>query len=135
MKIRHMLLISLFVSIAFLSAACEFSVSTANIKDAYMAREVNGQPEKTTVFSQDETFYCLVNLANAPDDTTMSASWFVVKAEGMDDNYLIDEADIIQGSGEITFDLSNDMLWPAGSYRVDITLNEELNQSLEFEVQ
>ena len=76
-----------------------------------------------------------MNLANAPDDTTVSTSWFVVKAEGMDDNYLIDEEDIIHGSGEITFDISKDMLWPAGSYRVDITLNEELNQSLEFEVQ
>jgi hypothetical protein len=118
-----------------LTAACEFSASTANVKEAYMARSVNEQPEKTTVFPQDEPFYCIVNLANAPDDTTLSASWYAVDAEGVDNNFLIDEVEFTHGSGEITFDLANDGLWPMGTYKVDLFLNKELKQSLEFEVQ
>ena len=33
------------------------------------------------------------------------------------------------------FDLSNDNLWPIGSYKADIYLNGTLDRSLTFEVQ
>ena len=135
MTIRHLKIIMFLTIFALLVTACEFNVSTANVKDAYMARAVNGQPEKTTTFAQDEPFYCLVDLANAPDDTTMSATWYVVNAEGVEPNFIIDEVEITQGSGEITFDLINDNLWPLGTYKVDVFLNGELDQSLEFQVQ
>ena len=135
MKTRRLTLI-VFCAIAVLVAsACEFSVSTANIKNAYMVSEYNGQPEETTIFRQDEPFYCIVDLANAPDDTALIASWVAVAVEGVESNTMIDETEFMHGSGEITFDLSNDSLWPLGSYKVDIYLNGELDQSLEFSVQ
>ena len=73
-------------------------------------------------------------MANAPDDTVTKAMWYAVDAEGVEPNYFIAEAEI-EGGGELTFDLTNnDMLWPAGKSKVEIYLNEELKETLEFSV-
>jgi len=114
--------------------ACGFSVSTANIKDAKMARDYDGN-QFTTVFAPDETFYCIVELANAPDDTTVKAAWTAVEAEGVEPNLFIDEAELTTGSGTLHFELSNDNLWPTGKYKVDLYLNGKLERTIEFEVQ
>lgn len=134
MKLYRLLLIGLFALLVLLSAACKFSVSTANIRDAYIAHDVNGQMEKNSTFSQNEVFFCIVDLANSPFDTSISAAWYAVDAEGVEPNTFIDEAEVITESGELTFDLANDTLWPVGTYKVDLSLNGELDQSLEFEV-
>ena len=39
------------------------------------------------------------------------------------------------GSGLINFNLSNDNLWPTGSYKVDIYMNGTLTSTVEFSVQ
>ena len=134
MKIKQMIILSSMILILFIVIACGFNVSTAKISDAYLAREASGQYEKIDSFAQDEVFICVVELSNAPDSTVTKASWYAVDAEGVDPNYFIDEAEITGGENEVIFDLSNDSLWPAGTYRVDLYLDEELNQSLEFEV-
>ena len=36
---------------------------------------------------------------------------------------------------EITYNLSNDQLWPIGTYKVEIYLNDKLDQTLEFSVE
>ena len=113
--------------------ACDFSASTANIADAQMARDSEGA-QPITVFAAEETFYCIVKLANAPDDTMVKASWFAVEAEGVDPNFLIDETELTSGSGSLYFELSNTNLWPVGNYKVDLYLNGELDRTLEFEV-
>jgi len=114
--------------------ACSFSASTASIENAWMARDYDGQ-QPTTVFAQDEVLYCVVDLANAPDDTTVKAAWSVVEAEGVEPNYPLDETELTSGDADLHFELSNDMLWPVGKYKVDLYLNAELDQTLEFEVQ
>lgn len=114
--------------------ACDFSASSANIADAQMARDPDGA-QPTTVFVPEETFYCVVELANAPEDTTVKASWVAVEAEGADPNLLIDESELTSGSGSLYFELSNTNLWPVGKYKVDLYLNGELDRTLEFEVQ
>jgi len=116
-----------------LLTACSFSASTANIKEAYSAHEVNGEKSPTTVFEQDEIFYILVDVANAPEDTVTKASWYAVNAEGVEPNHLIEEAEF-SGGGKVTFELSNTSLWPVGTYKADIFLDDELNQSLVFTV-
>jgi hypothetical protein len=113
--------------------ACGGSFSTANIQRAWLSSDSSGAPE-TTEFSQDETFYCLVELANAPDDTTLKAVWTAISAEGTDPNFLIDESEVTSGDGTITFNLTNDQLWPIGTYKVDLYLNGELDRALTFEV-
>jgi len=120
--------------IALLALACNFSVSTARITSAEMARDQDGA-DPTTVFAEDDTFYAIVDLANAPDDTVVKASWTAVAVEGVEPNLLIDETEIETGDGTLYFELSNSDLWPAGKYKVDIYLNDKLAETLEFEVQ
>ena len=75
---------SVFFVIVLLIAtilACDFSASTANIDDAKMTKDSEGK-QSTTIFAQDETFYAIVEVANAPDDTKVKAVWMVVEADG-----------------------------------------------------
>ena len=115
--------------------ACGGSFSTANIGDAWMASDENGN-NHTTVFSQDAVFYALVELKNAPDETTLKAVWTVVDAENTEKNLVINETEATSGDGVLTFHLENtDYLWPIGKYKVDFYLNGTLDTTLEFEVQ
>ncbi|MBN1994272.1 MAG: hypothetical protein JW953_16360 [Anaerolineae bacterium] len=115
--------------------ACGFNVSTANISEAKMTKDADGQ-QATSVFAQDDAFYAVVKVANAPDDTKVKAIWIAVAADGVDPNFVIGEKEL-EGGGTLTFSLSNaeDQLWPAGKYKVDLYLNDELDRSLEFNVE
>ncbi len=114
--------------------ACGFNVSTANIKEAWMAHDEEGE-QPTTTFAQDETFYVIVDVANAPDDTKVKAVFTAVDVEGAEPNTALGEHEITSSSGKFHFNLSNSMLWPVGKYKVDIYLNDELDTTLEFEVE
>lgn len=116
------------------SLACEFSASTAKISDAVMARDAEGT-QPTTTFAPEDTFYCLVTLGNAPDDTTVRAVWTAVEVEGTDPNTVIDESSVDSGSGTLEFNLTNSSPWPVGSYKVDLYLNDTLDRTIEFTVQ
>ena len=134
MNIRRAILLLLVVPLLLLTA-CEFSASTANIGSAILARDEAGT-EPTTAFSPTDTFYLLVELNNAPDDTTVRAVWYAVDVGDVAPaNTLIDEATLTSGSGTLTFDLVSDTQWPPGTYRVELYLNDELSQTLEFSVE
>jgi hypothetical protein len=128
--------IVLFFSLLVLAAlACEGSFSTANITGARLTTDSGGTQE-TTVFSGDQTFYCVVELANAPEDTTLRAVWTAVNVEGETPNLEINQTTATVGEDDvITFNLTNDQLWPPGQYKVDIYMNDELDRTLEFTVQ
>ena len=135
MRVRRSLLLFLSAVFALLLVACEFSASTANIGSAVLARDEAGT-EPTTVFTPTDTFYLIVELANAPDDTTVRAVWYAMDVGDVAPaNTLIDEATLTSGSGTLTFDLVSDTQWPPGTYRVELYLNDELSQTLEFSVQ
>lgn len=121
-------------TVVLATLACSFNVSTANIKDVTMARDAEGK-QPTTTFAQDETFYCVVQLANAPDDTTVKAAWTAVEAEGVEPNFFIDETELTTGSGSLHFKLSNDNLWPKGRYKVDLYVNGKLARTVDFKVE
>ncbi len=134
MNKRVFLIIAVLVALTLTAAQC--SVSTANISNAFMAADPDGNTP-TTTYQADAVFYAIVDLANAPDDTVLKASWYAVNAENTDPNFFIDEATITTSDGRLTFNLANQagMLWPAGSYRVDLYLNDKLDRSLDFTVQ
>ncbi len=83
-KYKFQILIALVV-LMLSTLACGGSVSTAKISDAYLT---NGT-DKTTTFSQDETFYAVVELKNAPDDTTLKSVWIAVDVPDVDPNFVI----------------------------------------------
>jgi hypothetical protein len=125
--------------VALVAVACGFNVSTANIKDAVLAKGYdNGEAvDPTTVFAQDDqTIHLVVKVANAPSDTTVKAVWQIAQVEGYDPS-VIDETSLTLDSGQdsVDFTLSNDQLWPVGKYKVDLYLNDKLDRTLEYEVQ
>ena len=131
-------IVGLALVLALILSACSVSASTANISAAKMARDEAGK-NPTKVFSpNDQTFYCIAELSNAPEDTVVKAVWTAVDVEGVKPNLKIGESRIITDqSGQITFDLTNDGPWPVGQYKVDLFLNddEEPARTLEFKVQ
>lgn len=128
------LVLFLVLGLALLTA-CEFSASTANIADARLAKDEAGT-QTTTVFAQPETFYLVVDLANAPDDTVVKSAWYAVDVgEVAPPNTLIDEAELTTGTNTLYFNLAPESLWAVGDYKVEIYLNDELERTLTFQVQ
>ena len=122
------------VVMMLLALACNFSFSTAKIASAKLTADKEGTQE-TAAFAPDQTFYCIVNLANAPEDTKLKAVWTAVEVEGEQPNVLIDQTETTAGNQNVfTFSLTNDQLWPVGKYKVDLYLNDKLDRTLEFEV-
>jgi hypothetical protein len=112
------------------------SVTTVNITNAHMARDASDK-ERTNVFSpNDPAFYCFFSLTNAPDSTVLRGAWTLVQAEGYESNSFIDEGEITSGDAELYFSLDRgESLWPVGQYKLDIYIDDNLAQTLDFEVQ
>jgi hypothetical protein len=121
------------IALAAAVVACGGSVSTANISNAWMSTDKEGN-SKTATFSPDQIFYAQVELKNAPDDTKVKASWTAVSVEGTEPNKAIDSAEITSGDGLVHFNLENNGSWPVGQYKVDLYLNDALAKTLTFEV-
>lgn len=134
MKVKVFPLFLAFMALLLSTLACEFSASTANVAEAWMSTDEAGD-QRTSVFAQDQIFYVQVDLQNAPDDTTLKAVWTAVDVQDTDPNLVITETEFVTGSGLINFNLSNDSLWPTGTYKVDIYMNGELATTVTFTVQ
>jgi hypothetical protein len=113
--------------------ACAGSISTANIRDAWMATDDTGE-QKTTVYSPEQDFYCIAVLANAPDETRVKAVWTAVDVMGEDPDTYIYETETTSGDDTLSFSLTFESLWPTGEYKVDLYVNDELAETLIFEV-
>jgi len=121
--------------LAVAALACGFSVSTANFQDAYMSADAAGTTP-TSVYGPADVFYAIVDLANASDSTEVRAVWTAINVAGEAPNTLIDEVSIQSRDALLTFDLANTgMLWPSGTYKVDLYLNGDLETTLNFQVQ
>jgi len=113
--------------------ACAVNFNSASIDEAWTARNEAGD-QRTTTFEQTETVYVKVELGSAPDDTKVKAVFSTVDVEGDEDNKLIDDHELTSGSGTLTFTLSNTKLWPVGTYKAELFLNDTLDQTLNFDV-
>ena len=133
MNFSRKLIISFIAVMLLVTAACSFNASTANVKEAFTAHDVNGTPEATTNFGPDEIFYCLVTVANAPDDTVTKAVWYAENVDGVEPNSVLQQSEFT-GGGQMTFNLSNNQSWPSGAYKVEIYIDDELKETLDFSV-
>lgn len=127
-------LAAVVVAITLSIVACEFSASTANIAEAWMSTDADGA-NRTTVYTQDATFYAQADLRNAPDGTLIKGVWTAVDVQDTEPNLVLSEAELETGSGTVTFDLTNDSLWPTGTYKIDLYLDSTLTTTVQFEVQ
>ena len=103
--------------------AAKKGTPTASLSDVRMATDGDGK-NPTVVFSPEDTFYCIGNLENAPDNTKVTAVWLASDVEGIDPNTKLKEISDTGGSGPFRFELSNDGAWPKGEYVVGLYLNE-----------
>ncbi len=119
--------------VALLSLACSFSVSTANFGETYLARDPDGN-DRATRFSPTDAVYVIADVRNVPSGTRVKAVWIAEQAEGVSPNYKIDETELnMEQSGKATFSFSG-IVWPTGSYKVELYINDELKQTLNFQV-
>jgi hypothetical protein len=118
-----------------LNTSLAFQVeSAANISAAYMAFDADGA-QPTTVYGQNDVFYAIVALSNAPDDTVVRAVWTAVNVEGVAANTTIDDQSYTSGDPQLYFYLASDTLWALGQFRLDLYLNDNFITSLDFQVQ
>ncbi len=134
MKVNKLPILLAIIALMVSTLACGGSLSSANIGDAWLASDKEGN-NRTTAFSQSDVMNLFVELKNAPEDTELKVSWIAVNAEGVDPNFVINESSYTSSDDTVHFDLSNDNLWPVGSYKADIYLNGKLDRTLTFEVQ
>jgi hypothetical protein len=108
--------------------------ATDYVYDAFLASDENGN-NPTTVFQNDAVIYFIVIVDGAPSDTLLEAVWTAVEVEGEDPNLEITVTDTTVGENDtFTFNLTNDMLWPSGDYKVDLYVDGELSRTLEFSI-
>jgi len=89
----------------------------------------------TTVFGPNDAFYIVGDLVNAPEKITLKAVWIAADVEGKEPDTFIDEYEINMDGGGFWFSLSaEDPPWDKGTYRVEMYVDDELVDSLEFEV-
>ena len=137
MKSNKLYRFVLFVFVLVLATvACEFSASTANITNVHMSLDEADTQQATSYAPDAPAFYCYFDLNNAPDDTIVKGVWTLVSADGYDPNQEIDFAEITGSDDTYYFSLGGSTdPWPVGQYKIDLYLNDELVQTVNFDVQ
>jgi hypothetical protein len=138
---RLFVTLTLIAVAAVTLAACDFSISTANIPQAVLAKDVQGdnfEPvDPTSTFPVDQpVIHLVVTVANAPEDTKVKTVWTAVDVGDVAPaNTLIDEVTLdASGNAHFTLSLPSSGVWPEGKYKVDIYLNDKLDRTLEYTI-
>jgi hypothetical protein len=112
-----------------------FSISTANITNAHLASDESDTSTVTSYSPSDPGFYCYFDLNNAPDSTVVKGVWTLVSADGYESNSEIDSAEITGGDNTYYFSLAGGTdPWPVGSYKIDLYIDGNLVETIDFEV-
>ena len=140
---RFFSFVSLVVLVAVVAAGCNFSVSTANITNATLSKDVTGSTfdpvDPTTTFPIDQPIIHLVaKVANAPSDTKVKSVWTAVDVGDVAPaNTQIAEVEVTldaSGTAHFTLSIPDTGVWPVGKYKVDVYLNDKLDRTLEYTI-
>ena len=118
------------------------SESEVTIEKTVLAREVEDRFEPVKSFKSDDTFAVLVFLSEPKIGTRLKAIWTIVDPGGMENKKILEKEveitpDAIKGVEEpnrINFSLTHDDPFPAGDYKTEIYLSDELVKTVEFKV-
>ncbi len=139
---RFISVITLLLLASFI-AGCSFSFSTANITQAVLAKDVQGDTfepvDPASTFPTDQAvIHLIVTVANAPSDTKVKSVWTAVDVgDAAPANTKIDEAEVtMDGSRNVHFTLSapTSGAWPVGMYKVEVYLDDKLDKTLEYTI-
>ncbi len=106
-----------------------------------MARGVTGDNKEpsdpTTAFAPADVVHAVVSVKDAPLGTRFTATWKVIDiGDPASCNSVLAQYDVeTDGTRNIDFNLTPDSNLPAGSYKVEISVNGVLDQVVSFTVQ
>jgi hypothetical protein len=115
--------------------ACSVEVTTSRFQTAGLYKDPDGQT-KTRTFAPQDTVYCLVQLKNAKDDrATLRAVWLAAAQDQSPDSTIISDTEVQTGNGTVRFEAAPpEGGWLPGNYRVELYLNGDKRQTLDFKV-
>jgi hypothetical protein len=118
------------------------SENEVSIEKTTLVRDAGDKFEPVESFKPTDTFGVLVKLNTAKVGTHVKGVWTIVDAGGMK-NKKIFEKDVEMTAAalkeakeptRIDFSLSHDNPYPAGDYKMEVYLNGELADTIEFEI-
>ncbi|NDJ75997.1 MAG: hypothetical protein GYB65_07035 [Chloroflexi bacterium] len=115
------------------SLACSVETSRAHIEDVRVSEDANGDTP-AEFYTADDTFYALVTVADLEDADVTRTVWSLVQGlEAAPGEQA--EVEIKGETGDLLFEAAPpDAGWPIGQYRLDVYLNDDRQESREFEV-
>ena len=138
------------LSIAFTSAALakekdedgSTSDEDVTIEKTVLAREVEDRFEPAKSFKPSDTFAVLVFLSEPKIGTHVKAIWTIVDAGGTENKKILEKKieltpeaiKDVEEPNRINFSLTHHDPFPAGDYKTEIYLNDELVKTVEFKV-
>jgi hypothetical protein len=112
------------------------NASGIHVDNVYMAKTADGKA--TTSFSStDHTVYCVAELNKLAKGTQVKFSWIAVDVQGEDKGSKIKDVDYTTGSLEniVKAHLTLPQDWPTGQYKVEVYINGDLDQSINYTVE
>ena len=111
-----------------LLAACNFSVSTANLSSLKLGKDKEVTTE-TTKFDPQDMIYAVAVVSNSGSKTTVKFEFYLEKVEGQPDNTRVPGGDVsvdLPGSGSADYKLSPPTGgWDKGTYRLEAKMLNE----------
>ena len=100
----------------------------------YMTNDENSEAPMT-VFSNTDTFYCIVDSSSLSSGSILRAVWSVVAVEGQTSGDVLQEKTFVKNDETaVHFSLFNSDVWPSGTYQVEIYVDDVLSITLVFDV-
>ena len=110
-----------------------------HIEKIHMAKDNgrNAPGDETSSFSPDDrTIHCVVKLKKAQRGTAMKFSWWIVDADGSQ-NQKIKDIDYTTRTLEniVHGHLTLPQEWPSGKYKVQVFVNGDLDRTINYTIQ
>lgn len=108
------------------------------IKEIHMAKDDGGKPgDKTDSFApSDHTLHCVATLKTAKSGTNLRFSWWIVDADGTQNKKIKDiEYSTSTLENIIHAHLTLPQDWPKGQYKVQVYVDGDLDQTVNYTVE
>jgi hypothetical protein len=115
--------------------------SSGLITELVTAKDTKGDTkepvDQTSEFTPSSVIHAVVRIKNAPNNTKFSAAFYVVDVgSAASPNTLILSTDVVAGGTRyIDFNLTPTSKWPVGKYKVEISVNGQVDQEVNYTVQ
>jgi len=119
------------------------SENDVTIEKVTLVRDAGNKFEAVKSFRPTDTFGALVKLSEPKTGTRVKGVWIAVDAGRRENKKILEKeitlnAETLKGVKEkdrVDFTLSHDNPYPKGDYKIDIYLNGELADTVEFTIQ